>query len=284
MLIWFPNPSSMLENAPAAWDKGETAQRVSCIAYFNYMHLFTFWTFRTIRLYTQREIAQHIWVNQQKFIVWIPEALLGTALTFWLLPLWGTPILPFTLLMLIPSSLSIVLAFCLKLNENHNCNNWFLCCNPKFKEKVLRVCVWMMHICMWYMLTSHVWEHAFLCGWMPEENTDGLICHCHFYSFEQGLSLTLELGCQISCLCPPQCWCYSHARAMLRFLYVGAGIWNLDFVLVKHSDTLSHLTSSRKNYFSIYYEPKSSLWRTKFSMLKVLNFVICFFWIYDTNF
>lgn len=124
------------------------------------------------------------WVNK-KFIVWIPEALLGNSLNFLAPSTSGKSSPSFCPSNAYPFFLSIVLSSCLKLHVNHNGNSCFLHCKPKFKEKVWCVCEWMMYICMWYMLTSHVWEHDFLCGWMPKENTGALVCHCHPYSSEQ---------------------------------------------------------------------------------------------------
>lgn len=155
----------------------------------------------------------------KKIILWIPEALL----TVWLLPLQGSPILPFTLLMLIPFFLSIVLSSCLKLNVNHNGNSCFLHCKPKFKEKVWCVCVNDTHM---YVVYAHitcvrawfsVWVYARREHWCPDLSLSSLFLWA-------SLPLTLELGWQTSPACPPQRWCYNHACAMPRFLYVDDGI------------------------------------------------------------
>lgn len=220
------------------------------------------------------------WVNK-KFIVWIPEALLGNSLNFLAPSTSGKSSPSFCPSNAYPFFLSIVLSSCLKLHVNHNGNSCFLHCKPKFKEKVWCVCEWMMYICMWYMLTSHVWEHDFLCGWMPKENTGALVCHCHPYSSEQVFHWRWNWGGRflLSALHSAGV-IIMHVPCPDFFMWMlGSKSWTLClWSNVKHSDTLSQLTSSKKNYLSIYYEPQSSLWTYKIQYVKGTEFCHMLFW------
>lgn len=146
-----------------------------------------------------------------------------TALTFWLLPLQGSPVLPFTLLMLIPSF--FLLSYLLVWNFM-----WitmaivvFYIVNPNSKKR-FGVCVseWCTYVCG--ICSHHTCESMIFCvGECPKRTLVPWSVTVILTPLSKSSTDTGTGVADFSCL-PSQRWCYNHARAMPRFLYVDAGI------------------------------------------------------------